>query len=218
MGERDLPGVGNRTAERGMRPNRNGSSRYPEVCQYGCRDKGSVRHLAGIERRGAAESAEEHLSTWALVACTPTGEVRSWKPVCGAEVPERLFSRVEAGKSAVGAHPEIPQTILQDAAHHVARKPVLLVISLETPGVAVEPVQAILGSNPHDARVVEVNRIHPIIAQGSGIIWVVGVDGEFRSAGIKAVKTRLRSAKPKIFVTVLLYLHIVNGVLLIGRI
>src|SRR3984885_6592193 len=140
MGEGDPIGIGNRSGERGMGLNGNGSSRYPEVCQYGCRDKGSIRHLARIERRCAAESTEEHLSTWALVACTPTGEVRSRKPVCGAEVPERLFSRVEAGKSAVGAHPEIPWTILQDAAHHVARKPVLLVIGLETPGVAVESV------------------------------------------------------------------------------
>src|ERR1700744_529573 len=140
MGERDLPGIGNRSAERGMRPNGNGSSRYPKVGQYGCRNKGSVRHFARIEGRGAAESAEEHLSTWALVACAPAGEVRSRKPVRRAEVAERLFSLVEAGKSAVGAHPEIPWTILQDAAHHVAREPVLLVISLEAPRAAIESV------------------------------------------------------------------------------
>src|SRR3984885_9355880 len=107
MGERDPIGICNRSTERGMRPNENGPSRYPEVCQYGCRNKGSIPHLSRKERCGAAESAEEHLSTWALVACTPTGEVRSGKPVCGAEIPERLISRIEAGKSAVGAHPEI---------------------------------------------------------------------------------------------------------------
>src|ERR1700728_4761545 len=104
MRKRDPIGIGNRSTERGLRSNGDGSSRYSEVCQYGCRNKGSVPHLARIERRGAAESAEKHLSTWGLVACSPTGEIRSRKPVCGAEVPERLFSWVEAGKSAVGTH------------------------------------------------------------------------------------------------------------------
>lgn len=109
MRKRDGIRVSNGLLERRLGTDGNRVSRQPEVSQYGLRDKGTFYNSAGIEGRGAAETTEEHLPAWALIARTPARQVGPWKSVGGGKVLETLGLNIEARQTIVGPHPSSPR-------------------------------------------------------------------------------------------------------------
>ena len=65
---------------------------------------------------------------------------------------ERLGLRVEAGYSVVGAHPEQPSPVLQNATHHVTGQTILLVVTLKSPSGRIESIKTILRSQKDIAK------------------------------------------------------------------
>src|ERR1700752_3694423 len=131
-----------------------------------------------MEGRGAAETTEEHLPAWTLVARAPAGQVRPWKSVGGGKVLESLRLWIEARQTIVGAHPKQATLVFQNAAHHFACETVLLVVGLKRPCAWVKFVQTVLRSDPHIPRAIEVHGVYPVIAQGPTVVWVMLVDLE----------------------------------------
>src|SRR5262249_29876438 len=150
--------------------------RQPEVSQYCPRNERSVRDLGGIEGRGTAEAAEEHLPAWTFEAGTPARQVRARNSVGDRKAPELPRLRIEAGQALVGSQPKLARAVFQNAAHHVSRETVLLVIGLEGPGIRVKFVQTVLRADPHIARAIEMDGIYAIVAQRARVVGVVLVD------------------------------------------
>jgi hypothetical protein len=87
--------------------------------------------------------------------------------------------------------------VFADAAHCVAREAIVLGVNGERARLRFEFVQSVLGTYPHRARLIEVHRVHPIVAQGPGKIYVVFVLGELASRWIETIQTSGVSAKPQ---------------------
>src|ERR1700752_4598294 len=98
-----------------------------------------------MERGGAAISPEKHLPARALKtrAPGPAGQISAWETINDRVVLECLSQRIEPRYSFVGAHPEIASFIFENAAHHVARQAIPLVVGCKVAGLAVELVEAV---------------------------------------------------------------------------
>ena len=101
--------------------------------------------------------------------------------------------------------------VLQNAANDTSGQPVLLVVVLEGPSYRIESVETILRSYPERAKMIEVKRIHPIIAQRFRIVWMMFINLVPPSFGIETMQARLRS-QPEVSVFIFLDLLILDGI------
>ncbi len=85
--------------------------------------------------------------------------------------------------------PARPPAALWNPLRHerAASQAIPLIIRFEMTRSGIELTEAVLGSNPHDARAIDVGGDHSITTQRPGIIRVVLEDGELASRRIETM-------------------------------
>src|SRR3954469_23907796 len=137
-----------------MKTDGNGSMRDPQIGEDDRWYVRIVRQLFGEERDSTREATEEHFTCLAPVARVHSSKIVSRKTIFHRVVLKLPRLGIEAGDPFVGAHPKIATVISQNAAHHIARKSILLVEGGKRERFPIQPVQSVLRTDPQSSSVV----------------------------------------------------------------
>ncbi len=168
-----------------------------EVRQEYRRARWIVYHAFRKECHQSAARGEEHLAVLALEFLYIGSELIVRQTVRNIIVRERLRVRIQARHPVVGAQPEIAMPVFQDAHHPVVGKAVALVVCRKLVAGLIETVEAIVGSGPDCAGMVDINGINTIAAQAAGVSRRISVNGKLASHRIKPVKSGSPTGQPQ---------------------
>src|SRR5580704_8674395 len=189
MRERQPVRKGNGLAERRTVSDVNRTARQAKFRENDWGGVRGVRDAVGMENSGSVKAPEEHLSTWIFEARAPAGQVRARQSLRSRVTLDRQALRIESRYPIIGTHPKVAVVIFEDAAHCIARQAIALRVRSERSRLRVKLVQPVLGTYPHTARAIKVHRVHPVVAQGPGTIYVVCVRGELTRGRIETMET-----------------------------